>query len=228
LLFILSCGRNFFFYYLRQMYNLPHYKEKDSAVVIEYMKQHPFATLMGVSADQKPVATQIPLLFSEKDGYICLRGHIMKGNDHHKAFENNKNVLVLFTGPHTFVSASWYENKLQGGTWNYITVQAHGELSFMSEEEMLVLLEDLTTHFENNPASPSRYKNLPEEYISRLKKAIIGIEIKITSLEHVFKLSQNRDQKSYENIIEKLENSNADAKAIAEEMRKRKDQFFPV
>ena len=209
------------------MYNLPHYKEKDAAVVIEFMKEHPFATLMGVDAEQKPVATQIPFLFVEKNDALYLRGHIMKGNDHHKAFETNQNVMVLFSGPHTYISASWYENKLQGGTWNYINVQAKGELSFLSEEELLVLLEDLTAHFENDPSSPSQYKNLPEEYINRLKKAIVCIEIKINSIEHVFKLSQNRDQKSYENILEKLDNSHTDAKAIAAEMRKRKDQFFP-
>ncbi len=210
------------------MYNLPHYKEKDHAVIVEYMKEHPFTTLMGVDAEQKPVATQIPVLFAEKDGHLYLRGHIMKGNDHHKAFESNPNVMALFTGPSTFVSASWYENKLQGGTWNYMTVQAKGDISFMPEEGLLHLLDDLTTHFENDPASPSLYKNLPEEYISRLKKAIIGIEVKITSIEHVFKLSQNREQKSFENIIEKLQNSNADAQAIAKEMQKRKDQFFPA
>ena len=209
------------------MYNLPHYKEKDAAVVIEFMKEHPFATLMGVDAEQKPVATQIPFLFVEKNDALYLRGHIMKGNDHHKAFETNQNVMVLFSGPHTYISASWYENKLQGGTWNYINVQAKGELSFLSEEELLVLLEDLTAHFENDPSSPSQYKNLPEEYINRLKKAIVCIEIKINSIEHVFKLSQNRDQRSYENILEKLDNSHTDAKAIAAEMRKRKDQFFP-
>ena len=209
------------------MYNLPHYKEKDAAVVIEFMKEHPFATLMGVDAEQKPVATQIPFLFVEKNDGLYLRGHIMKGNDHHKAFETNQNVMVLFSGPHTYISASWYENKLQGGTWNYMNVQAKGELSFLSEEELLVLLEDLTAHFENDQYSPSQYKNLPEEYINRLKKAIVCIEIKINSIEHVFKLSQNRDQKSYENILEKLDNSHTDAKAIAAEMRKRKDQFFP-
>ncbi len=209
------------------MYNLPYFKEKDAAVVIDFMKQHSFALIIGVDAEQKPVATQIPLLFVEKEGELYLRGHIMKGNDHHKAFENNKNVVTVFTGPHTYVSASWYENKQQGSTWNYMTVHAKGDIRFLEEPELLNILDQLTNHYENNSNSPSLYKELPKEYVMRLAKAIVGFEIKVTAIENVFKLSQNRDEKSYDNIMQQLEQGHADAKAIAAEMRKRKDQVFP-
>jgi transcriptional regulator len=180
-----------------------------------------------VDEELKPVATQIPLLINENEGQIYLRGHIMKGNDHHKAFAENKNVLAVFTGPHTYVSASWYENKQQGSTWNYMTVHAKGEMRFLEEQELLSILDQLTSHFENNPNSPSLYKELPEEYITRLTKAIVGFEIKVTAIENVFKLSQNRDEKSYLNIIHQLELGSADAKAIASEMQKRKQKVFP-
>ncbi len=209
------------------MYNLPHYKEKDAAIVLEFMKQHPFAVLMGVDAEQKPVATQVPFLFVEKEGQLYLRGHIMKGNDHHKAFMENKNVMALFTGPHTYVSSSWYTNPQQGSTWNYMTVQAKGELSFLSEEDLLGVLNELTDFFEAEN-STALYKHIPEEYITRMVKAIVAFEIKVTSLEHVFKLSQNRDQQSFETILEKLNAGSADAKAIAAEMNKRKGQLFPA
>lgn len=210
------------------MYNMPYYKERNHDLVLDFMKQHPFVMLTGVDENQQPVATQVPVLFIERDGELFLRGHIMKGNDHHKAFEKNKQVLVLFTGPHTYVSASWYENKLQGSTWNYMTVHARGELSFLPDEDLLKILEDLTAHFENDPASPSLYNRLPEDYISRLQKAILGFEVRITHLEHVFKLSQNRDQQSFENIIDHLEKGNAGAQGIAAEMNKRKATFFPA
>ena len=209
------------------MYNLPYYKEKDGALVLEFMKQHPFAMLMGVDAEHKPVATQIPFLFVEKEGQLYLRGHIMKGNDHHKAFIDNNQVLAVFTGPHTYVSASWYENNKQASTWNYMAVHAKGELSFLDDAALLVMLDELTAHFENNPSSPSLYKELPEEYIMRLTKAIVAFEIKVTSIDHVFKLSQNRDKISFENIVDKLQNGDYESKAVAGEMHKRKDQFFP-
>jgi transcriptional regulator len=64
----------------------------------------------------------------------------MKGNDHHKAFLANPNVLVRFYGPHCYVSASWYTNPQQGSTWNYITVHAKGELNFLDDSELPGLL----------------------------------------------------------------------------------------
>lgn len=208
------------------MYNLPYYKEKDAAIVLAFMKKYSFAMLMGVDADQKPVATQIPFLFVEREGQLYLRGHIMKGNDHHKAFENNKNVLAVFTGPHTYVSASWYSNRQQASTWNYMSVHAGGEICFLGEKELLETLDDTTSYYENNPSSPSLYKELPEDYVMRLTKAIVAFEIKVISLDHVFKLSQNRDKQSFENILDKLQGGDADAQAVAAEMHKRKDQLF--
>ena len=209
------------------MYNLPYYKEQDAEIVLAFMKKYAFAMLMGVDAEQQPVATQIPFLFVEREGQLYLRGHIMKGNDHHKAFEANKNVLAVFTGPHTYISASWYSNQKQASTWNYMSVHARGEISFLDERELLITLDDTTRYYENDPFSPSLYKDLPEDYIMRLAKAIIAFEIKVTSLDHVFKLSQNRDKESFENILDKLQNGDADAQAVAAEMRKRKDQLFP-
>jgi transcriptional regulator len=209
------------------MYNLPYFKEKDETVVLEFMKQHPFAMLIGVDEEQKPVATQVPILFVEKEGQLYLRGHMMKGNDHHKAFSANQNVMAVFTGPHTYVSASWYTNQLQGSTWNYMTVQVKGEMSFLPEEALLGVLDELTSFYEKEN-SPALYKHIPEDYISRMVKAIVAFDIKVSSIEHVFKLSQNRDKQSFDNILARLEAGSADAKAIADEMRKRKDQLFPA
>lgn len=209
------------------MYNLPYYKEKDPAIVLDFMKRHSFAMLIGSDADNQPVATQIPFLFVERDGQLFLQGHIMKGNDHHKAFEQNNQVLAIFTGPHSYVSASWYTNQQQASTWNYMSVHAKGELRFLGQEELLQMLDDTTSFYENNPRSPSLYKELPEEYVLRLVKAIVAFEIKVTSIDHVFKLSQNRDKESYENIMAHLSAGDADARAIAMEMEKRKQQVFP-
>ena len=112
------------------MYNLSYFKENNADVVIDFMKQHSFAMLIGVDENNKPVATQVPLLLKQRDGAIILEGHMMKQTDHHKAFEKNKNALVVFSGAHTYVSASLYENKQQASTWNYMSVHAKGELVF--------------------------------------------------------------------------------------------------
>ncbi len=208
------------------MYHLPSFQEKNQDEILAFIKAHPFATLIGVSATNEPVATQIPILVKEREGGLFLQGHFMKQTDHHQAFLHNDNVLVLFSGPHAYVSASWYENKKQASTWNYMTVHARGKMHLLSDEALPEMLEELTAYFEQNPTSPSQYKELPEDYIRRLSKAIVAFEIKLLQKDAVFKLSQNRDEQSFDNIVSKLSAGNWEEKAVAEEMSKRKQQFF--
>lgn len=208
------------------MYNLSYFKDNDAAIVLDFMKQHSFALITAIATNNKPVATQLPFLIKERNGDLYLQAHIMRNTDHHKAFENNTNVLVVFTSPHCYVSASWYENKQQASTWNYQAVHATGTLSFLDDAALLNMLDELTAHYENNPASPALYQHLPQDYVQRLSKAIVAFEVKVTSLEHVFKLSQNKDQKTYENIIEHLLLGNSNEQYIAHEMLKRKKNLF--
>lgn len=208
------------------MYHLPVFQEQHQDEIIAFIQAHPFATLIGVSATHEPVATQIPILLKQRDGDLYLQGHFMKQTDHHKAFLQNDHVLVLFSGPHAYVSASWYENTKQASTWNYMTVHARGKMHLLSDDALPAMLEELTAHFEQNPSSPSQYKELPEEYITRLSKAIVAFEIKLLQTDAVFKLSQNRDEKSFDNIVAKLSSGNWEEKAVADEMSKRKQQFF--
>src|SRR5687767_6793198 len=121
------------------MYNLPYYKEDDKAIVLQFVKDHPFAFLTGVDANNKPVATQMPFFIDERDGKLFLSGHMMRNTDHHKAFEHNNNVLAVFTGPHTYVSATWYSNPHQASTWNYMSVHFKGRMRFGSPEELVAI-----------------------------------------------------------------------------------------
>jgi transcriptional regulator len=207
------------------MYDLPYYKEQDAETVIQFMQQHPFAMLIG-SARNMPVATQVPLLIEQHAGKLYLQGHIMRNTDHHNALEQNPNVLCVFTGAHTYVSASWYHNPQVGSTWNYMSVHAKGTLRFVDEASLIEILRQTTAHFENNPESPSLFHHLPDNYIQRLVKAIVGFEIEVTALENVFKLSQNSDRESYQNIIEQLQSGGAQAQEIATEMARRSSQLF--
>jgi transcriptional regulator len=208
------------------MYSLPYFKEKEKEVVLQFIKEHPFAFLTGCDENNKPVATQVPLFIDEREGKLFLTGHIMKNTDHHKAFEHNKNVLAVFTGADTYVSASWYTNPQQASTWNYISVHARGVLRFLDNDELLEVLKRTTNHFENNPHSNSNYEQLPEEYVNRLAKAIIAFEIEVVEMDNVFKLSQNRDEKSYHHIMDKLNELKGDGEVIAEEMKKRLSKLF--
>lgn len=205
------------------MYNLNYFKEENKDVVLQFMKANPFAFLSGCDADNKPVATQIPVFIDERDGALFLSGHIMKNTDHHKGFLHNPNVLAVFTGANTFVSASVYADSNQASTWNYMSVYAKGILSFLDHDALLHILKRTTDHFVgNDPHSPSSFDNLPDTYVQHLSKAIIAFEIEVKAIDNVFKLSQNRDEKSYHNIIQSLhERKDAQSEVIATEMEKR-------
>lgn len=210
------------------MYNLPYYKEKNPQVIKEFIDQHPFAFLTGCDHENKPVATQVPVFIEEKNGKKILRGHIMKNTDHHKAFLKNNNVLVVFTGNHTYVSGTWYSNPYIASTWNYMSVHVKGIIRFLDEAALEDVLRKVTLHFENyNHQSTTIFDNLPIEFKQKVMHAIVAFEIEILEMDNIFKLSQDRDEKSYHNIIEKLKEQGEDGKVIASEMEKRTKELFP-
>ena len=146
---------------------------------------------------------------------------MMKNTDHHKAFSQNENVLVIFTGPHCYVSASWYVKKEVASTWNYIDVHAHGKIKFTSQERTKEIIENITNKYEL-PGSHAAFKKLPVEYVDRLVKAIVGFTIEVSTIGNVFKLSQNHEAKTRESIIENLiSRSDEGSHSIATEMKKR-------
>jgi len=209
------------------MYNLPYFKENDERVVLDFIHQHPFAFLSGCTPDNRPVATQIPVFIEERDGKLFLTGHMMRNTDHHKAFEKNSHALAIFTGPHTYVSATWYSNPHQASTWNYMSVHVKGILRFLDEEGLINVLKKTTLHFENyQKDSTTVFDNLSTDYTSKLMKAIIAFEIEVLEIDNVFKLSQNRDKESFHNIIGKLQQQGSDGTYIANEMEKRTSQLF--
>lgn len=210
------------------MYPFTYFKESDQQVLLQFLNDHPLAFLTGSFASGKQVATQIPMLVEERDGQLYIQGHIMRNTDHHKALMENPQALAVFTGPSAYVSATWATNPHGGSTWNYMSVHIRGTVTFLPTEGLIELMKKLTLHFENgNTESPTIFQNLPDSYTQKLIPAIAGIEIKIEELENVFKLSQNRDEPSYRNIIAQLKKQGGNAAQIAHEMEKRLSQLFP-
>lgn len=216
---LLSCQNKF-------MYSLPYFKEEDKDEVLRFMHAHSFVMLCGSDGKGNPVVTQVPVLIREVDGQIFLEGHIMKNTDHHKAFAQNTNALAVFIGAHTYVSASWYSNPVQASTWNYQSVHVRGHLRLLEEGELRRILDETTSKYENNEQSPALFRHLTDDYVNRLIPAIIGFEMKVDAIENVFKLSQNRDEKSFHTIMEKLKEQDADAQKIAGEMERIRPLLF--
>lgn len=210
------------------MYDLPHHKENDPQIIKEFIARYPFAFLTGCDAENKPIATQLPVFIEERDGKKILRGHIMKGTDHHIAYLHNPNILAVFTGHHTYVSGTWYSNPKTPSTWNYMSAHAKGIIKFLDDDALEDVLRMTSLHFENNNAtSPTTFDNLPADYLKRIMVYIVAFEIEITDIDTVFKLSQDRDFASYNNIIARLQKQDEAGQVIAVEMQKRIAQVFP-
>lgn len=210
------------------MYNLSYFKENEQTEILRFIETYPFAFLTGSFLSGQQVATQVPILLETRDGELYLQGHIMQNTDHYKAFCENSNALLVFTGPNCYVSASWYSNPQIGSTWNYMSVHITGNIKFMDSTELITFMKKLTLTYEKGDlSSPTYYENLPETFLNQMMPAIKGFEIKADKIDNVFKLSQNRDEQSYLNIIERLELAGGKSAEIAAEMKKRYATLFP-
>lgn len=210
------------------MYHFSYFKEQDQQVLKQFMEVHPFVFLTGSFLNGQQVATQVPVLTKVADGKLILEGHIMRKTDHHKAWMENPNALAVFTGPNCYISATWYKGVHSASTWNYMSVHVRGKVRWMSDEALINFMRRFTLKFEGgNPDSSTIYDNLPPAFLEKMMPAIVGFEIEADAVDNVFKLSQNRDAESYQNIIEQLQAFGGDSALIASEMRQRQAALFP-
>jgi transcriptional regulator len=203
------------------MYKPKIYTETDNSKIWQFIEACPLAVITTGDALGKPVATQVPLIFN--DDKSRLMGHLMKNTDHHRAFLQNPDVLVIFTGPDAYISGSWYSEPNVASTWNYMSVQAHGTFKILGEVEFENLMKRFTLKFESgNKNSPTFYNNIPKDYLQKHMQAIAGFEIEINSINATFKLSQDKDRQSYQNIIKQLKQQSYKEQWLADEMDKEK------
>ncbi len=200
------------------MYKSAIFEEKDIDKVLAFMQAHPFVTLIGYDGAY-PIATQVPVqVYQDADG-LRIVGHIMRKTDHHLAYAQHSNVMILFTGAHAYISASVYEKPAVASTWNYSSVQAKGKIKLLGKAETRLAIQALTDQYEGS-ASPAAFHRMDEAYIEQHLKAIVGFEVLVESLQQVFKLSQNHSAVNRENIVIALEQrDDADSKAVAAQMK---------
>lgn len=199
------------------MYIPKYFRLTDLEKIESFIRQNSFAML--ISNGDVPMATHIPIeLETNETGESILRGHISRGNPQWKTFEKHENVLAVFSGPHHYVSSSWY-NHVNVPTWNYIAVHVHGKIKIVDGDVLYHSLKTLVDKYEAGSEKPARVENMTD-YVLQQMKGIVGFEIKIESIEGKWKLSQNRDDADYKNIIAQLEKlNNENARLIAEEMK---------
>jgi transcriptional regulator len=203
--------------------------EPDTNVLHAFIEAHPFATL--VTSSSGLFATHLPLVLRSGDGpYGTLEGHVARANEHHRRVSDATEALVIFSGPHTHITPTWYPSKQDGGrvvpTWNYAAVHAYGIVRFLDDAEFLrPHLARLTSRHEAARGSEWRTDDPPAEYVEQQLKAIVGVEIVIARLEGKWKMSQNRTEADVDGVIDGLRRSGSEQDvAVADivEGRKRK------
>jgi transcriptional regulator len=197
---------------------VPKYAEnKEISSIIDFIKHHAFGILVSHSA-HKMVATHLPLEFSPDNKKLF--GHISRANQQWKNFEGQPEVLAIFTGPHAYISSSWYDHE-NVPTWNYIAAHVYGKISIIEGEELYQSLTRLTDKYEAASSRPVSVNNMTPEYVRKSIQGLVGFEIAITNIEATFKLSQNRDQKNFQSIIHELEKRQDEGSLqVASEMRR--------
>jgi transcriptional regulator len=197
-----------------------HFRANDHADAIAFMGRNPFAILVS-STDDGPFATHLPVFVSATGEHLLIRGHVAKANPHWRYLEGQASCLMIFHGPHAYVSASNYVTRENVPTWNYGAVHVYGKARvFKSPEDLQGVLHQLIGTFE--AAYADQWASLSETYRERMLSHIVGFEIAVTKIEAKFKLSQNRTKEEQSNVISSLEK--AEDTAIAGVSRLMREQ----
>ncbi|MFZ6771378.1 FMN-binding negative transcriptional regulator [Undibacterium sp. SXout7W] len=198
------------------MYMPPHFSENRIAVLQGLIRQHPLGTL--VTQDSEGLqANHIPFLISEPTAdapFGILRGHVARQNPVWQ--QTTSESLIVFQGASAYITPSWYQEKQLTGmvvpTYNYAVVHARGDIRTIDDpQKLLLLLQDLTRHFEASRPAPWKVSDAPEEYLRNMMEAIVGIEIPLTSINGKWKNSQNKSAENQMRIAEGLREENTSA-----------------
>ena len=194
---------------------------EDRALALAFMRANPFGILVSTT-DSGPFATHLPLLIDESADQVILRGHVAKANPHWQMIGQKEahESLVIFHGPHAYVSPTLYGIRESVPTWNYAAVHVYGKGRVLADESAArQVLEDLIAQFDS--PYTGQWNSFSDEYRDRMQRHIVAFEIKASRIETKFKLSQNRTKREQENIIGALSSSKDSAEmGVAKLMRK--------
>ncbi len=182
------------------MYLPAHFAEHRPEVLHRLIGEHPFGLLVTQSASNGAlVADGVPFVLDEDPagGPGILRAHVARANPLWREARTDLDSLVVFQGAQAYVSPGWYPTKAEHGkvvpTWNYIMVQASGRLRAIDESAWLnAFVTRLTDRHEARRAEPWAVTDAPTPFVDTMMKAIVGLEIVLSSLEGKWKVSQNR------------------------------------
>ncbi len=179
------------------MYLPKHFEQQDLALTLEVMRTHSFATMVSVDDAGAPYATHLPLIVSEVGkgdiAQIVIEGHVAKPNPHWKYLEARPDVLLMFQGPHAYMSPKVSPDIAHVPTWNYLAVHATGKARLLEGDRAKdALLKGLIAIHE--PEYAAQWRGLDEEFQTKMLAGIVAFTITVEQLQPKFKLNQHRKQ----------------------------------
>lgn len=196
-----------------------YFQVNDIEEVLSFMREHSFVTIVTTKKG-KPIATHVPVQLVKEGADYYMTGHVAYGNPQWRTFEASEHVLVMFQGPHAYISSSWYGHE-NVPTWNYQAVHVYGQATILSDEELQQDLSRLLEKYEGHRAQPVLWETLSPELLASQLKGIVGFKIKVEEIEAAYKLSQNRNAADYARIVEQLrEDGQPDSQKMGEVMER--------
>lgn len=195
------------------------YKNDDPESIRDFLRTYSFGILVNRNYG-KLWATHTPMeLEVNNEGKEVLYGHISRENPQWQSFASGEQVLAIFNGPNSYISSSWYDHE-NIPTWNYSAVHVYGKIRIIEGESVMTFLRKLIDKYEADSANPLHLDDLSSETLLE-SRGIVCYEIEIQEIDAVNKMSQNRDEKNFNSIIDELEKTGKpNAIAVAQEMKK--------
>ena len=200
------------------MYVPSHFRNENIAEVKQFIKENSFGILVN-QAQGRIWGTHIPFQLSADEH--SLFAHVSKANAQWKGFGTSSEALAIFSGPHSYISPSWYNHE-NVPTWNYIAVHVYGTVKLIEGDELYHALKRMVDHYETASVKPVSLERMSPDYVKKAIQGLVGFEMTIREIQAAYKLSQNRDPENYHNIIQELEQQNdPGSRQIATAMKER-------
>ena len=201
------------------MYVPPHFAETDTAKLFDFIEANSFCLLVS-QADGRPFASHLPLLLDRHAGpHGALRGHVARANPQWRSAAGQE-VLAVFSGPHAYVSPTWYEAERVVPTWNYVAVHVYGTLQLVEERDALLgIVRDMVHFYERSLPRPWDV-DPASEYVHKMLQGIVGFRVEVTRIEGKWKMGQNHPAERRAKAARALEqHEDESSRAVAELMR---------
>lgn len=198
------------------MYLPPQFKSEDPALAARLVREHPFASLISNDDEGFPFVTHLPLHLVEEGGAWTLLGHCAKPNPHWRHLASRPQALVVFQGPHAYMSPAVYPDKARVPTWNYLALHARVTARLLEGDDAKdALLKQLIADHE--PAYAQQWRDLGPDFAQRMLAGIVAFELRVVSWQLKLKLNQHRSE-SHQALRERYSQGSADERALVDWM----------